>query len=505
MTVEPIALHVDLSLSQAEYCLSKSRYPWLIGPERSGKTFAAIAKFFSFLEEARSYLLIKHDLERCKDPEARKVLLWGDRICQCPHFAMRGAVIRDTHVNLTRHFVKSVERSPFADVCEFKDDHHKLYADGMDFDLYGMDASDSLSKIQGGEYQCIHIEEPAPILHTGNQGMREIVYQTAMRRVAAGGAGPKYCSVGMNPADTKHWTYKYAMGHPYPDNPLSDATYTATRAVFRMSKTENTHVSEEDREARSIAFSNRPDLMKRYDEGEFSDYYEGVAITEEYKQEYHLSKTHLNPIPDQLIIRAYDGGLNPTCVLWQFTPSGRLFFLDCVMLPGSGMHQLIERRLKPLLALPRYAKCRKWYDGGDASLESPEQDDSDHSAARVIEDLLKTTFHPGVQDWGTRREAIKYIFTQSPGGVPMVQVNPTVTEGEPFNRIDAAFNGGYSYPVDAMGQVKKDGPDKKQVHSHVGDAITHVLARLLYRPHEKQTRLSAERQKSRARGYGVGA
>jgi hypothetical protein len=480
VSVTPVDLLLELTLTQAEFVLSKSRYPWIIGPEREGKTFASIAAFFAFLQEVRPYLPVHQN----DDPAGK----WR----KDDPFDMRGAFIRDTHINLKRITVDSIKRSPFGDICEFHDDYHKLYADGMDIDLFGMDAPDSLNRIQGAEYQIIHLEEPAPIIHTGNQGMREEVYLMGMRRVAAGGTGPKRLQVAMNPAERKHWTYKWAIERP------------ATGAeVYRIRKGENPHISQTDRDARVEAFRNRPDLAARYDEGEFSDVYDGVRITEEYQQQFHLAKHRIDPLPEQQILRMYDGGLNPTCVLAQFTPSGRLHFLDSVMLPGGGMHQMITTKLQPLLAQPRYARCKKWYDGGDPALESREQSNSDYSGARIIEDLLKTVYHPGVSDWQTRKNALKFIFTQMPGGIPMVQVSPHVTEGEPFNRVDAAFAGGYSYKVNAMGEVLKDGPDKKQPSSHVGDSITHVLGRVLFRPQEKPTPRSKDREKQRSKGYSV--
>lgn len=478
--VAPIDLHLDLTMTQMEFMLSMARINWIIGPEREGKTYASIAAFFSFLEQCRPYLPIR----QYDDPKGQ--FRQGDSM------PMRGAFIRDTHANLKRISVESFQKSPFGQVIEFHDDYHRLLAEGMDLDLIGMDATDSLNRIQGAQYQIIHLEEPAPIIHTGNQGMREEVFLAAMRRISAGGEGPKRLQIAMNPSEKRHWTYQWAIANP-----------PSGTAVFRIKKGENPHISQADRLARAEAYRDRPDLAARYDDGEFADVHEGVAITEEYQQQYHLSKFPLDPLPELQVIRAYDGGLNPTCVLFQFTPAGRLHFLDCIMLPGSGMHQLIELKLMPLLATPRYSRCQKWYDGGDPALEIREQSNSTFSAAGIIEDLLKTVFHPGVSDWGTRRNALKYIFTQSPGGMPMVQVNPRVTEGEPFNRIDAAFAGGYSYKVNAMGEVMRDGPDKKQISSHPGDAISHVLGRLLYRPQEKKTPRSKDREKKRAQGYGV--
>jgi len=290
-----------------------------------------------------------------------------------------------------------------------------------------MDSEDALGKIQGAEYDFIWIEEPAPILHTGNQGIKLIVWQTGMRRIR-GRSTPKRLQGTMNPASTEHWTYGQFIERP--------ATSTQ---VFKIKKGENPYLSEADRLARAEAFRGRPDLAKRYDEGEFAAVYAGVAITPEFSETLHMAPEWLLPIAGVEVVRMWDGGLNPTCVFLQITPSGRFHFLDCVTLEGGGMQQLIMTRLRPVLARPRYQQIRRWRDIGDPSLDNREQSNSEHRASLVIEALLHTTFERGVSDWETRRTGLKDMFAlPNISGVAAVQVNPRLTEGEHFNRIRAA-------------------------------------------------------------------
>lgn len=362
-------------------------------------------------------------------------------------------------------------------------------------DLYGMDDYASLAKMQGGEYGLIWLEEPAPIVHAGNAGIRHEVFLICARRIAAGGNMAKRLQISMNPADKGHWTYKEAVKNPF-----------KSTEVFWIKPGDNPHISQQDREARAEVFRNRPDLSARYDAGKFSEVYAGVAITPEYNEEIHLAKKTLLPVPGGQFFRFWDGGLTPACVIAEITPSGNLLFLDCVAGKNVGMRQLIEGKVLPLLNLPRYVCAkgsRQWRDIGDASLDNREQSDSEHRAAHIINTLLNTSFEQGIQQWEPRKEALKDCLSRLIDGQAFVQINPRITEGEPFNRVQQAFAGAYSYPVGPTGIVTHDGPDKKQEASHVGDAISHGLARLFFRATDRQIQYNPEKSLQRVRGYGV--
>lgn len=470
-------LTFKLSATQRRFSESVSRYPTLIGAEGEGKTFAGVAALFRHAARCKPF----QDL----DPESGQP------------FPMSAAIIRDTHISLKRHLVKGIKR-----ICgghaAFQDDCRKLYLPDIECDLYGMDDDAALGRMQGGEYDFIWIEEPAPILHTGNSGIRRTVFDYCMRRIR-GRKTPKRLQVTMNPAATDHWTYNLFIQAPLPG-----------MEVFRIRKGENPHLSQADREARVLAFRHRPDLARRYDEGEFGSVWAGLAITPEFSELLHVSHDRdtgagrwLLPMPGVECIRLWDGGLNPTCVILQITPSGHLHFLDAVMGENMGMRQMIRTKLKKVLARPRYERCTKWRDIGDPALNQRDQSDSDQRAAFVIEEELSTTFERGVSGWDTRREGLKEMFARNIDGRPMVQINPRVTEGEDSNLVMMALSGGYQYPVNAIGQVNRDGPLKNQ-HSHIGDAISHGIPLLLFPAKDPPRRTPPDgKSLDRSKGYAV--
>ena len=461
---------------------SEARINVLVGPEGEGKTFGGAASLFLHAERCLPHMDI--------DPQTGSP------------FPMRGCVIRDTHANLKRHTVKTIQQATKGYV-QFMDDFHKMLAPNMEIELYGMDDEASTSRIQGGEYDIIWIDEPAPILHTGNSGIRLSVYITAQRRIR-GRSTPKRLNVTMNPADTQHWTYDEFILRPLPN-----------MKVFRIKKGENPHLSKEDRDARALAFRDRPDLAKRYEEGEFGAVFAGTAITPEFSERIHVAADDngnprwLLPIRGVEGIRMWDGGLNPSCIICQITPSGHIYFLDAIVGENMGMRQMIKTKLKPVLARPRYENIARWRDIGDPAIEKRDESDSDQRAATVIEDELSTPrfqarFERGVSDWNTRREGLKEMFSRNIDGKPMVQVNHRPTEGQSCNWLIMLFSGGYQYPVNAIGHVSRDGP-LKNIYSHPGDAISHAIPVLIYphTPTPQGRRRTGGQEQERAKGYAV--
>lgn len=494
-------LTLKLSATQFDFCEDDSRIVWLEGPAGEGKTYSGIAG------------ALRH---------RQRMVEYYERLAPGrPVRPMAMAIIRDTHVNLKTNTLKSIQRA-FPGMFAFRDDAKKMFQVGCDIadlnawyekphddppswidcSLFGMDDLKSLDRIQGGEYDIIWIEEPAPILSNGNNGIRREVYLICAQRTRGtrnpddptDTGVPKRLQITMNPADEEHWTSQEQ------DNPIIEQM-----SVYRIKPGENRFLSDLDRQMTAKIFEGRSDLHARFVEGKRAKVYDGVAVTPEFNESLHVAKDWILPDPNMEVMRMWDGGLNPSCVLGQITPSGRLMFLDSMVGQNMGMEQLIETKLKYVLGRPRYQRIKRWRDIGDPSLKTPEAANSDYSAAGVIEQKLRTSYEPGVMSWQLRRESLKYILTQMPSGVPMVQVSPRTTEGEKINWIKNGFAGGYCYKVTPDGRVITDVP-LKNMFSHPCDAVSHAVAHIWFRPKEQDHGNGRSRivEQKRAKGYGVG-
>lgn len=433
-----IEIEVRLSATQRAFVESSAQIVWLIGPQGEGKTFAGFIG------------LLTHQRRMGK--------------------AVRAALIRDTFQNIKTMTIPSIQDIlglmpvEFARSFGWHDGGRKLQGPGLDVDLFGIDDLGSLTKLQGGEYSAIWLEEPAPMVERANAGLPEQVFTAALSRVARQRGAVPRLQVTMNPADEEHWTYCYAVQKPI------NTEHVKTQ-VFNIPHGENTHLTDIQRQTASAAFANDPALYSRYVEGKFAFAAIGEKVTPEYSEDLHRSREVIAPIPFRLTYRFWDGGLNPTCVICQVAPSGRINILDAIVGSNIGVRQLIETQVRPVIA-GKYREITEWRDIGDPSMQNREQSSSDTSAAKVIEDTLHTCFLPGPVSWEARREALKEALSRVIDGRGMLQVSRSAEV------IHKALRGGWHYRKTNTGQVLRDIPEK-DIHSHPGDALSYGLAHIL--------------------------
>jgi hypothetical protein len=415
--------------AQLRFINSTATIAALIGPQGEGKTFGG---FWGMVQHSRRF-----------------------------SGKMRGAVIRDTFENIKNTTIPSI-RDASQNEALFSAGGKKMNFMNVEVDLFGIDDLASLSKLQGAEYTFVWLEEPAPIAEKANAGLREEVFDISLSRISRQRDSVPRMQITMNPADEDHWTYHKLIEDPHNDK------YIKTEIV-QIPYGENWVLRKEQRELVKMAYKHRPDLYARYVEGKFSFVAIGESVTPEYDEKKHRAKKRLDPMEKVSVFRLWDGGLNPTCVFLQITPSGKLHFLDTVRGENMGVKQLIQTRIKPLLER-RYYYVDEWRDIGDPSMANREQSDSSQSAAEIIHQELDAVFEKGESNWENRREALREMFTRD-----MALLSPH--EGV----LHRAFRGGWHYHKDPSGRVLKDKP-VKDIHSHPGDAVSHGVARILIRP-----------------------
>jgi len=210
-----------------------------------------------------------------------------------------------------------------------------------------------------------------------------------------------------------------------------------------------------------------------YVHGNYGFIVEGEAVTPEYNPGIHHANYPLPVIPGATGFRLWDGGLNPTCIIGQITPAGRLHLIDGVIMPGSGMKQLVVSRGKPLMSV-KYGHVTEWLDFGDPTLATKDQGNSDSTPAKIIEFHLDTTFE-GSAHWPATREASKNALNLMIDGKPFVMI------GKECEILHKALLGGWHYPKTTTGQVIRDKP-VKNIHSHPADCFGMGMIKLLGKP-----------------------
>jgi hypothetical protein len=226
-----------------------------------------------------------------------------------------------------------------------------------------------------------------------------------------------------------------------------------------------------------------------YVHGNYGFIVEGEPVTPEYNPGVHHANYSLPVIPGATGFRFWDGGLNPTCIIGQITPSGRLHFIDGLILPGSGMKQLVVSQVMPLMSM-KYGMVDEWLDFGDPTLATKDQGNSESVPARIIETHLGTSF-VGSEHWPVTREASKNALNL------MIDGRPFVLIGKECDILHKALLGGWHYPKTATGRVVHDKP-LKNVHSHPADCFGMGMIMLMGKPKTAAKKLNIKASSMRS-------
>lgn len=419
-------INISLTPTQQKFVLSKKHISVLIGGQGEGKSWAAVA---AMLHHA-------HQI--------------GKQI--------NGCVIRDKFTNIERNTLPTIQKM-LGGYARFQDGGRRMICPELRLNLFGIDDLASMSNLQGSENAIVWVEEPAPIYEVGNAGLREEVFDLACAR------GPREIGqwqrilISMNPASEDHWSF-----HRFIENPTDDM------AIFHIPYGENPYLPSEERDRTKKAFAGRPDLYKRYVEGKFSFVTTGMAVTPEYREDFHRSQKILIPNPTLLTYRFWDGWLYPACVIGQLTNRGRFVVFDTLRGENMGMTQFVKQYVVPLVN-QRYIQVPRWRDIGDPNIANPDQSDSEKNAGQIINTELHTSFEAGTPAFGPRREALKEALSRNVDGLPLICLSRN--EG----MLHRALRGGWHYNVNASGKITSKTPEK-DLHSAPGDAFSYGIEKI---------------------------
>ncbi len=461
----------SLSPTQKSFVLSDAEICHLIGPMGEGKTFAGIA-----------------------------AIIWHAKRCGVP---IRGALIRDTHVNIKTSTAPSIQEI-LGDRAMFKDNFKKLFircTPSVELDLFGIDDQASISKLQGPQYAIIWLEEPAPIYERANAGLPKEVFDIACARAARQQGTRPRVQITHNPADAGHWTRELADApEEYLTVEIDGQSVTVRKETFHIPKGENAYLTPMARAMLMAAFKDDPAKWARYIEGREADVLEGRSVMPGYDPAVHFSQRILPVYPGSECFRGWDGDMHPSCLTAQYNPHGQLVIHDVLTGEGIGPKELVEEKLMLLMASKKYnVKIPGWRDIGDPSMRDPDRSTNTTTAARAIEDLLHTRFEPGPTRWALRKDPTNYALKRR-----LNEGRPAIVLSASAFPLHQALKGGWHYKTDNSGNVVGTKP-VKNAHSHVGDAFAYLISVLMpYNIRREMREIDREIRMNRALSYGGG-
>ncbi len=318
----------------------------------------------------------------------------------------------------------------------------------------GMDDPADASKLMSREIAGFFIDEPAPAVSSG--GVDELIFDIAMSRLRQPNMKWYCAKLAENNPDEAHWTYRRFVlpGTPgfetwQPQTPeniqnLPEGYYSELRQIW----------------------GHRPDLIRRFIDGEFGFQAAGKSVCPEWNDRIHLA-TGLVPVPRGELALLWDFGHNPTCVVTQVTPLRHWLILDAIVGEDIGVEELIDYAVKPMLQ-KRYTGMT-WRHIGDPAGQTAEQSSIKVSAVRVIRKELGGPWRAGPIKIPERVDPLRAILARQQRGRGVVQV-----DRERAASIWHALRGGWHYHVARTGIVSTK--PVKNMHSHPGDAIGYGAA-----------------------------
>jgi hypothetical protein len=221
-----------------------------------------------------------------------------------------------------------------------------------------------------------------------------------------------------------------------------------------------------------LSATGNSDMLARLVEGRVGYVQVGEKVTPEFGA-HHLAPG-LQVIPGVPFALFFDFGLNSTCIATQISPGGYWLIHKAWSLENQGMKQLLQLHVQPWLA--QQPVNQWWYGGGHEATER-EQSNSEETALKMIMQTLgPAPYRKGPVSWSARRDGMRDALTRTPSGLPWIRINPSGAA-----LLVRTLDGGWSYPTDPLGRVRKDAPNKKSRFDHLGDAFAHGCCTLLHR------------------------
>jgi len=333
------------------------------------------------------------------------------------------------------------------------------WAEGVakgDVVFMGMDDQNDATKLMSRELAGFAIDEPAPAV--GSAGVDEMIFDIALSRLRQPGMNWYCAKLAENNPDEAHWTYTRFVRDPDPDF-----------RVWQPAMPENImHLPKEYYAGLRKTWRHRPDLIRRFVDGEFGFQIEGKAVTPQWSEKIHLT-LGLTPIPRLEAIMLWDFGHNPTCIITQRTPMGQWYILDSFVGEGIGVAELINDVVKPVI-IERYKPEHITFRHiGDPAGLTGEQTSVHRSAVRELRKELGGAWRSGPVKVLERIEPLRAVLAKTVGGRGLVQV-----DRDRAPHVWHALRGGWHFNIAHTGLVST--VPKKNIHSHPGDAMGYGAA-----------------------------
>lgn len=233
--------------------------------------------------------------------------------------------------------------------------------------------------------------------------------------------------------------------------------------------------------------TNSPDWVEQYVDNIVAPSLSGEAVfRRSFKPAFHIAKTPISPVPSTMILIGFDYGRNPSAIITQMDPYGRLLILDELYEQNMGCELFVQTKLRPLLASDKYARLPVGICGDPSGVARSQI--GEESVYGMLKRVGLSAQPAQTNDITPRLRAVeKWLLQQRNGGAAML-FSPTC------ETLIRAMQSKYRYAKKKDGELQPK-PDKTHPWSDIADALqyaalghsTTVLARLVRRSSQHGT------------------
>lgn len=197
--------------------------------------------------------------------------------------------------------------------------------------------------------------------------------------------------------------------------------------------------------------------------------YAGTPVFPDFQKKIHGSTEEIDPVLGLPLLRGWDFGLTPACVVAQYVNTQFRVICEFTAI-NKGADQFSTEVLKQCrIRFPHFTGPKDWKDCIDPSGEF--RKDTDMGTCGAILRKKGLALIPGPVAFEERRSAVEHFLTRHTKEGPNFKISladcPTLVRG---------FEGGYRYSEKATELEPKKIRPLKDEHSHPHDALQYVCA-----------------------------
>lgn len=211
--------------------------------------------------------------------------------------------------------------------------------------------------------------------------------------------------------------------------------------------------------------------------------WEGLPVFPDWDQTKNGTKEEIKPILGLPLLRGWDFGLTPACLVCQLQGSTLVVLKEftAINMGAERFSDIVLRECR--LLYPGWTDLKnQWRDFIDPSGVF-RKDTDESSCAQILQSKGIQTI-PGEITWESRRTSVEYFLTGYTKEGPNLKVYIPAC-----NMLVKGFNGGYRYPEKSLEvEPAKIRPIKNE-HSHIHDALQMICSKITQMRHSTGRRV----------------